>query len=116
MIEHRPVSNRAGAAAWLFEAVWWVFDTTTLVDVTSAEYVGVYNVLFGVAIFGAIATNVIAAGHGEQDYATIVSASTWVFVAVAVVALGTLLAALTMPRGSVDSPAYSSAPAMEAER
>ncbi|MFK4763090.1 conjugal transfer protein TrbL, partial [Microbacterium sp. ZW T5_45] len=41
----------AGAAAWLFEAVWWVFDTTTLVDVTSAEYVGVYNVLFGVAIF-----------------------------------------------------------------
>ncbi|WP_298129402.1 MFS transporter [Micropruina sp.] len=70
----------------------------------------------GVAIFGAIATNVIAAGHGEQDYATIVSASTWVFVAVAVVALGTLLAALTMPRGSVDSPAYSSAPAMEAER
>lgn len=41
----------AGAAAWLFEAVWWVFDTTTLVDVTSAEYVGVYNVLFGVAVF-----------------------------------------------------------------
>jgi hypothetical protein len=41
----------AGAAAWLFEAVWGVFDTTTLVDVTSAEYVGVYNVLFGVAVF-----------------------------------------------------------------
>ncbi|WP_022883070.1 conjugal transfer protein TrbL [Gryllotalpicola ginsengisoli] len=41
----------AGAAAWLFEAVWWVFDTTTLVDVTSAEYVDVYNVLFGVAVF-----------------------------------------------------------------
>ncbi len=41
----------AGAAAWLFEAVWTVFDTTTLVDVTSAEYIGVYNVLFGVAIF-----------------------------------------------------------------
>ncbi|UOR03328.1 type IV secretion system protein [Leucobacter allii] len=41
----------AGAAAWLFEAVWWVFDTTTLVDVTSAEYIGVYNVLFGVAVF-----------------------------------------------------------------
>ena len=39
------------AAGWLFEAVWAVFDTTTLVDVTSAEYVGVYNVLFGVAIF-----------------------------------------------------------------
>ena len=39
------------AAGWLFEAVWSVFDTTTLVDVTSAEYVGVYNVLFGVAVF-----------------------------------------------------------------
>ncbi len=41
----------AGAAAWLFEAVWQVFDTATLVDLTSAEYIGVYNVLFGVAIF-----------------------------------------------------------------
>ncbi|XPP25607.1 MAG: conjugal transfer protein TrbL [Leucobacter sp.] len=40
-----------GAAAWLFEAVWSVFDTTTLVDVTDEGYVGVYNVLFGVAVF-----------------------------------------------------------------
>ncbi|GAA1519222.1 type IV secretion system protein [Nocardioides humi] len=39
------------AAAWLFESVWAVIDTTTLVDVTSAEYVGVYNILFGVAVF-----------------------------------------------------------------
>ncbi|MCT1478726.1 conjugal transfer protein TrbL, partial [Microbacterium sp. p3-SID336] len=39
------------AAGWLFQAVWGVFDTTTLVDVTGAEYVGVYNLLFGVAIF-----------------------------------------------------------------
>lgn len=39
------------AAGWLFEAVWSVFDTTTLVDVTGAEYVGVYNILFGVACF-----------------------------------------------------------------
>jgi hypothetical protein len=39
------------AAGWLFEAVWSVFDTTTLVDVTSPEYIGVYNVLFGVAVF-----------------------------------------------------------------
>ncbi|WP_022883675.1 conjugal transfer protein TrbL [Glaciibacter superstes] len=39
------------AASWLFEAVWSVFDTTTLVDVTGAEYIGVYNILFGVAIF-----------------------------------------------------------------
>jgi hypothetical protein len=39
------------AAAWLFEAVWTVFDTTTLVDVTGAQYVAVYNILFGVAVF-----------------------------------------------------------------
>lgn len=39
------------AAAWLFKAVWAVFDTTTLVDVTGAEYVGVYNILFGAAVF-----------------------------------------------------------------
>src|SRR5690606_30032749 len=39
------------AAGWLFEAVWTVFDTTTLVDVTSPEYVAVYNILFGIAIF-----------------------------------------------------------------
>nr|WP_206693969.1 conjugal transfer protein TrbL [Microbacterium lacticum] len=39
------------AAGWLFEAVWSVFDTTTLVDVTSPEYVAVYNILFGIAIF-----------------------------------------------------------------
>ncbi len=40
-----------GAAAWLFEAVWEVFDTTTLVDVTDEGYIGVYNILFGVAVF-----------------------------------------------------------------
>ncbi|WP_315278928.1 conjugal transfer protein TrbL [Kocuria carniphila] len=39
------------AAGWLFEAVWTVFDTTTLVDVTSDEYVAVYNILFGIAVF-----------------------------------------------------------------
>jgi len=39
------------AAAWMFEGVWAIFDTTTLVDVTSPEYIGVYNILFGVAIF-----------------------------------------------------------------
>ncbi|WP_424446610.1 conjugal transfer protein TrbL [Microbacterium sp. CH-015] len=41
----------SGAAAWFFEAVWTVFDTTTLVDVTGAQYVQVYNLLFGVALF-----------------------------------------------------------------
>ncbi|EED6225531.1 conjugal transfer protein TrbL, partial [Salmonella enterica subsp. enterica serovar Haifa] len=39
------------AAGWLFEAVWTVFDTTTLVDVQSPEYVSVYNLLFGIAVF-----------------------------------------------------------------
>ena len=39
------------AAGWLFEAVWAVFDTTTLVDVTRPEYVLVYNILFGIAVF-----------------------------------------------------------------
>src|SRR5690625_7310888 len=39
------------AAGWLFEAVWSVFDTTTLVDVSDPGYIRVYNVLFGVAVF-----------------------------------------------------------------
>ena len=39
------------AAGWLFEAVWSVFDTTTLVDVTKPGYITVYNLLFGIAVF-----------------------------------------------------------------
>lgn len=39
------------AAGWLFEAVWNVFDTTTLVDVTSDGYISVYNLVFGIAVF-----------------------------------------------------------------
>ncbi|WP_286958462.1 conjugal transfer protein TrbL [Arsenicicoccus sp. UBA7492] len=39
------------AAGWLFEAVWSVFDTTTLVDVTKPGYIAVYNLLFGIAVF-----------------------------------------------------------------
>jgi len=65
----------------------------------------------GVAVFGAIANNVIAAGRGEHDYATIVTASTWVFVAVAVVAAGMWAAGLRLPRGSVDAAAYAPRPA-----
>ncbi|MGO0577959.1 conjugal transfer protein TrbL [Ornithinimicrobium panacihumi] len=46
------LANAMGeAAGWLFEAVWTVFDTTTMVDVTSGEYVGVYNLIFGIAVF-----------------------------------------------------------------
>lgn len=41
----------AAAAAWFFEAVWAVFDTTTLVDVSGEQYTRVYNLLFGVALF-----------------------------------------------------------------
>lgn len=44
-------SAMGAAAGWLFEAVWTVFDSTTLVDVTSGEYVGVYNLIFGIAVF-----------------------------------------------------------------
>lgn len=40
-----------GAAAWMIEAMWSVFDSTTLVDVTNTGYVSVYNLLFGIAIF-----------------------------------------------------------------
>jgi type IV secretion system protein TrbL len=39
------------AAGWGFESVWTVFDSTTMVDVTSSEYTKVYNILFGVAVF-----------------------------------------------------------------
>jgi len=39
------------AAEWMFEAVWKVFDSTTLVDITSGQYTKVYNILFGVAVF-----------------------------------------------------------------
>lgn len=44
-------SSMGSAAAWLFEAVWDAFDTTTFVDVTDPGYIDVYNVLFGVAVF-----------------------------------------------------------------
>jgi type IV secretion system protein TrbL len=40
-----------GAAAWMFETVWSVFDSTTHVDLTNGEYTRVYNLLFGVAVF-----------------------------------------------------------------
>lgn len=39
------------AASWMFQGVWWLFDTTTLVDLTDPGYIGVYNVIFGIAVF-----------------------------------------------------------------
>jgi len=40
-----------GAAGWLIEAMWTVFDSTTRVDVQSAGFTGVYNLVFGIAVF-----------------------------------------------------------------
>lgn len=46
------LAHAAGnSAGWIFQSVWSVFDSTTLVDVTSDNYLKVYNVLFGIAIF-----------------------------------------------------------------
>jgi type IV secretion system protein TrbL len=39
------------AAKWMFQGVWQLFDSTTAVDVTDPNYLKVYDVLFGVAIF-----------------------------------------------------------------
>ena len=44
-------SSMAGAAAWLMETMWTVFDTTTLVDLTQDGFVSVYSLLFGIALF-----------------------------------------------------------------
>lgn len=52
----------------------------------------------GVAVLGAISNAVIAQGAGPQDPATIVSASTWVFVGAAAAAVLTFIAVLFMPR------------------
>ncbi|WP_280485955.1 nitroreductase/quinone reductase family protein, partial [Nocardia cyriacigeorgica] len=35
------------AAGWLIEAMWAVFDTTTLVDVQTDGFTSVYNLIFG---------------------------------------------------------------------
>lgn len=43
--------SMANAAGWMFEAVWQVFDSTTMVDVTSGQFTKVYSILFGVAVF-----------------------------------------------------------------
>lgn len=44
-------STMGQAAGWLIEAMWTVFDTTTLVDVTTDGYLDVYNLLFGIGVF-----------------------------------------------------------------
>ncbi|MBC7725618.1 MAG: MFS transporter [Burkholderiaceae bacterium] len=53
----------------------------------------------GVAIFGAVANSIFAAsGRSEADVATIETASSAVFVAVAIAAVATVAAVLSMPR------------------
>ncbi len=44
-------SSMAGAAAWLMETMWTVFDTTTLVDLNQDGFISVYNIVFGIALF-----------------------------------------------------------------
>lgn len=43
-------STMGQAAGWLIEAMWKVFDSTTLVDVTADGYLDVYNLLFGIGV------------------------------------------------------------------
>lgn len=44
-------STMGQAAGWLIEAMWTVFDSTTLVDVQSPGYLNVYNLVFGIGVF-----------------------------------------------------------------
>ncbi|MCU1508505.1 MAG: putative integral rane transport protein [Glaciihabitans sp.] len=69
----------------------------------------------GVAIFGAIANGIfLSLGKGEQDAHAVSSASTAVFVAVAIAAVATVAAGFAMPRTPVSAPnALGSAPAAE---
>jgi EmrB/QacA subfamily drug resistance transporter len=63
----------------------------------------------GVAIFGAIANAIfLANGNDEMDATVMVSASTAVFVAAAVAAVATVVAALLMPRTPVAAPSNAS--------
>ncbi|WP_246142245.1 MFS transporter [Lacisediminihabitans profunda] len=57
----------------------------------------------GVAIFGAVANAIFAASGGsEKNPATVIAASSSVFISVGVVTLATVVAALTMPRKTVE--------------
>lgn len=58
----------------------------------------------GVAIFGAIANAlIVSSGESPSTASVVVSSSTAVFVAVAVVVLATVIAALAMPRSRVEA-------------
>lgn len=45
------ISNAVGeSAAFVVESLWLVFDQTTLVNVVTPNYVGVYNLMFGIGV------------------------------------------------------------------
>ncbi len=57
----------------------------------------------GVAIFGAVANAIFAASGGsEKNPATVIATSSSVFISVGIVTLATVVAALTMPRKTVE--------------
>jgi MFS family permease len=66
----------------------------------------------GVAIFGAVANSLFASvGRSQGEVAAVVDSSGAVFIAVAIVVLGTAVAALAMPRTPVGVAAASGSPA-----
>ena len=91
------LGQAAGAAAqWLFEAVWGLFETTTIVDITTTGYLSVYNLLFGIAIFVMLVffflqllTGLIRRDPGAWKYAILGLARAVLgsFVAITVIAL-----------------------------
>ncbi|GGP75484.1 MFS transporter [Saccharothrix coeruleofusca] len=70
----------------------------------------------GVAVFGAIVNTGIASGGGEHDPGTIITAFSWVFVAVAVAAGLLLLVVSTMAKDRPAPPDESSVPAPSVAR
>ena len=42
------------AAAWFIQGLWVVLDSTTMVDVTTTEFIGVYNLIFGIGVMIAL--------------------------------------------------------------
>lgn len=61
----------------------------------------------GVALFGAIANNLIPTDAAELDGAAVAGAFTWIFAASAIVTAFTFVAGFWLPRGAVDSAAYA---------
>lgn len=54
----------ATGASWLFQMVWLAIDSTTLVDVTTDGFVGVYNIMFGIGILIALVFFFLQLGTG----------------------------------------------------